>query len=137
MCNFRFIQISAKISPSKSKTAIFNGFFWSEYILKTDAGLNYFSASSYAKFVGFHEHPEALTVVYGLTYSFYKKQVFTARVRTVQMILYKLKFNTKFGRYPAMPFIVVRFKERKLQRRFWNCVRPYDGCFSKTGEIEI
>ena len=36
-----------------------------------------------------------------------------------------------------MPFIVVRFKERKLQRRFWNCVRPYDGCFSKTGEIEI
>ena len=36
-----------------------------------------------------------------------------------------------------MPFIVMRFKERNLQRSFWNFVRPYDGSFSKTGEIEI
>ena len=36
-----------------------------------------------------------------------------------------------------MPFIVMRFKERNLQRRFWNCVRPYNGSFSKIVEIEI
>ena len=36
-----------------------------------------------------------------------------------------------------MPFIVIRFKEGSLQRCFWNCVRPYDGSFSKVGEIEI
>ena len=53
--------------------------FWSEYNLKTDAGLDYLPAISYAKFVGSHEHPEALIVLYGLAYSFYKKQVFTAR----------------------------------------------------------
>ena len=36
-----------------------------------------------------------------------------------------------------MPFTVIRFKERNLQRRFWNCVRPYDGSFSKIGETVI
>ena len=36
-----------------------------------------------------------------------------------------------------MPFIVMHFKERNLQRRFWNCVRPYDGSFSKIAETEI
>ena len=55
----------------------------------------------------------------------------------MQTIPYKLKFNTKIGMYPALPLIVMRFKERNLQRRFWNCVRPYDGSFSKIGEIEI
>ena len=29
------------------------------------------------------------------------------------------------------------FKERNLQRLIWNCVKPYDGSFSKIGEIEI
>ena len=36
-----------------------------------------------------------------------------------------------------MPFIVMSFKERNLQRRIQNCVKPYDGSFSKIGEIEI
>ena len=35
-----------------------------------------------------------------------------------------------------MPFIVVRFKERNLHLRFWNCVRPYDGSFSKIGKLK-
>ena len=35
-----------------------------------------------------------------------------------------------------MPFIVMHFKEGNLQRRSWNCVRPYEGSFSKIGEIE-
>ena len=78
MCNFYFIQISAEISPDKSKTTNFD-VFWSEYILKTDAVLDYLPASIYAKFVGSHEHPEALIVLYGLAYSFYRKQVFTTR----------------------------------------------------------
>ena len=55
----------------------------------------------------------------------------------MQTIPYKFKFNTKIGGYPAMLFIVMRFKEGNLQRRFWDCVRPYDGSFSKIGEIEI
>ena len=38
-------------------------------------------------------------------------------VRIVQKILNKLKFNTKIGRYAAMLFMVIRFKERNLQRR--------------------
>ena len=42
------------------------------------------------------------------------------------MIPYKLKFNIKIGRYPAMTFIVTRFKKANLQTRFWNCVRPYE-----------
>ena len=58
-------------------------------------------------------------------------------VRTVQTIPYKLKFNTKIRRYQAMPFMVMRFNERILQIHFWNCVRPYDGSFSKTGEIDL
>ena len=36
-----------------------------------------------------------------------------------------------------MSFMVMSFKERNLQRRIWNCVKPYDGSFSKIGEIEI
>ena len=36
-------------------------------------------ASSYAKFVGSHEHPKAIIVVHGLENFFYKNQVFTAR----------------------------------------------------------
>ena len=36
-----------------------------------------------------------------------------------------------------MPLMVMRFKERNLQRRIWNCLKPYDGSFSKIGEIEI
>ena len=54
-------------------------FFSSEYILKTDAILDHLPASSYAKFLGSHEHPGALIVLYGLANSFYKKQAFTAR----------------------------------------------------------
>ena len=36
-----------------------------------------------------------------------------------------------------MPFMLMRFKEKNLQINFWNCVKPYDGSFSKTGEIDI
>ena len=36
-----------------------------------------------------------------------------------------------------MPFMVMSFKERNLQKRIWNCVKPYDGSFLKIGEIEI
>ena len=35
-------------------------------------------------------------------------------VQTVQMVPYELKFNTKIGRYPGIPFMVMRFKERHL-----------------------
>ena len=41
----------------------------------------------------------------------------------MQMIPYKLKLNIKIGRYPTMPFMVMRFKERNLQRRVWNSVK--------------
>ena len=60
-------------SPNKSKPANFNGFFRSEYILKTDTTLDQLPASSYAKYVGSH-------VLYGLANSFFKKQAFTVRV---------------------------------------------------------
>ena len=33
-----------------------------------------------------------------------------------------------------MSFMVMQFKEINIQRRFWDCVRPYDGSFSKIGE---
>ena len=36
-----------------------------------------------------------------------------------------------------MSFKVMSFKERNLQRRIWNCVKPCDGSFSKIGEIEV
>ena len=79
MFNFRVIQISAEISPNKSKTTNLNRFFWSEYILKTAAVLDHLLASSYAKFVRCHEHPKAVIAVYGLENPFYKNQAFTAR----------------------------------------------------------
>ena len=41
----------------------------------------------------------------------------------MQMIPYKLKLNIKIGRYPTIPFMVIRFKERNLQRRILNSVR--------------
>ena len=47
----------------------------------------------------------------------------------MQTIPYKSKSNIKIGRYPAMPFIGMRFKEKTFQRRIWNCV--------KIGAIEI
>ena len=134
MCNFCFIQISAEISPNMSKTTNFN---LSEYILKTDAVLNYLPGSSHAKFVESHEHPKALIVLYGLAYFFYKSRSLKRGVRTVQTIQYKVKSDTKIGMYPAMPFIVMCFKEGILQSRFKDCVRPYDRSFSKIGEIEI
>ena len=136
MCSFCFIQISAEILPNKSKTANFNVFF-SKYILKTDATVDHLPASSYAKFVGFHEHPKAVIALYGLANCFYKKQAFTARGLDSANHPYKLQFNTKIRRYPAMPFMVMRFKERNLQRRIWNCLKPNDGSFSEIGEIEI
>ena len=36
-----------------------------------------------------------------------------------------------------MPFMVMCFKERNIQRRIWNCLKPNDESFSETGEIEI
>ena len=36
-----------------------------------------------------------------------------------------------------MSFMMMHFKESNLQIRIWNCVKPYDGSFFKTGEIEI
>ena len=109
----------------------------SEYILDTDVVLDHLPASSYAKFVRSCEHPEALIALYGLANSFYKKSRSLQRgVPTVHTIPYKSKFNTKIGRYPAMSFIAMRFKERNLQRHFWTCVRPYDGSFLKIGEVE-
>ena len=33
--------------------------------------------------------------------------------------------------------MLMRFKGRNLQRRIWNCIKPYDGSFSKIEEIEI
>ena len=68
-----------KYHQTSLKIQISTFLFWFEYILKTDAILDYLPASIYAKFVGSHKHPEALIVLYGLAYSFYKKQVFTAR----------------------------------------------------------
>ena len=64
--------------PNKSKTANLR-FFWFEYILKTDAVLDHLPVSSYTKFVGSHEHPKAVIVMYGLENSFYKNLDFTAR----------------------------------------------------------
>ena len=122
--------------PNKSKTANFNSFF-SKYMLKTDAVVDHLPANSYAKFVGSHEHPKGVIVLCGLANSFYKKQAFTTRGLDSSNDPYKLKFNAKIRRYPAMPFMVMRFKERNLQRPIWNCLKPYDGSFSKIGEIEI
>ena len=53
------------------------------------------------------------------------------------LLLLLLTFYTKIGRYPAILLMVMHFKERNLQRRIWNCVKPYDGSLSKIGEIEI
>ena len=76
-------------------------------------------------------------MLYGLANSFHKKQAFTARGLGSANDTYKLKFNTKIRRYPAIPFMLMHFKERNLQRGIWNCLKPYDGSFSKIGEIEI
>ena len=51
----------------------------------------------------------------------------------MQTTPYKLKFNTKIGRDPAMSFIVISFRERNLQIHVWNCVRLYDASFLKKG----
>ena len=64
---FRFQRKYHQTSP---KLKISTVFFWSEDILKTDAILDYLPASSYAKSIGSHEHPEALIVLYSLAYSF-------------------------------------------------------------------
>ena len=69
-------------------------------------------------------------VLYGPTNLFYKNRALQRGARTVQTLPYKLKFNTNIGRYPAVPFMVVCFKERNLQKNVWNCVKPYDGSFS-------
>ena len=55
----------------------------------------------------------------------------------MQTIPCKLKFNTKIWKYPEMPSMVMSFKERNLQRRIWNCVKPYDRSFPKIEDIEI
>ena len=70
------------MSQNKSKTVKFNGVFG----LNTIAVLDHFPASSYAKFVRSYEHPEALTVLMIWQIPSAKKQVFTARVPTVQTI---------------------------------------------------
>ena len=100
--------------PNKSKTANFNSFF-SKYMLKTDAVVDHLPASSYAKFVGSHEHPKGVIVLCGLANSFYKKQAFTTRGLDSSNDPYKLKFNAKIRRYPAMPFMVMRFKEKSSE----------------------
>ena len=41
----------------------------------------------------------------------------------MQAMPYKLKLNTKIGKYPAMSSMVICFKERNPQRRIWNCVK--------------
>ena len=66
---------------------------------------------------------KAVIVVYGLPNSFYKKKAFTVKVWTVQTIPYKLKLNRKIRRYPAMLFVVMRFKERNFQRRISNYLK--------------
>ena len=85
--------------------------------------------SSYVKFAGSREHPKAVIAVHGLENSLYKKQAFTARGRAVQTILYKLNFSIENGRYQQC-----RSWWCVLQRRFWNCAKPYDRSFSKIGE---
>ena len=64
LCKFSFIQISAKISQNQSKTV---------NILDTDVVLDHLPATSYAKFLRYYEHTEALIALYGLPNSFYKK----------------------------------------------------------------
>ena len=73
-----YSDFSGNITKSIQNCKLYR-FFWSEYILKTDAVLDHLPASSYTKFVGYHEHPKEVTMVYGLANSFYKKQAFTAR----------------------------------------------------------
>ena len=54
------------------------------------------------------------------------------QVGTLWTILYK--FNTKIGRHPAMPFIVMHFKKIKFQRYFLlfrSLSNPYDTSFSQ------
>ena len=54
------------------------------------------------------------------------------RVGTLRTMLYK--FNTEIGRHLAMPFIVMHFKERNLQRWFWlftSLSNSYDKSFSQ------
>ena len=60
---------------------------------------------------GSHEHPKAVTVLYGLANSFYKSRCLQRRARTAQEVPYKLKFSIKIGRYSAMPFMVMSFKK--------------------------
>ena len=66
----RFQRKYHQINPKPQTLTVF---FWPEYILKTDTILDHLSASSYAKFVGSHEHPKAVIVLYGLENSFYSE----------------------------------------------------------------
>ena len=83
--------------------------------------------------MGSHEHSRAVIVVHDLANSFYKKQAFKARGSDSANDTIRIKFNTKIGRYPVMSFMVMGFKERNLG----TMENPYDGSFSKIGEIEI
>ena len=54
------------------------------------------------------------------------------QVRTLQTTFYK--FNTEIERHPAMPFIVMHFKEKKCSDVFlgnYVSVKPYDKSFSQ------
>ena len=88
-------------------------FVWSEYILKADAVLDNLPASSYAKFVGYHEHPKSKKQLLSCMIEqipFTKRRPLQRQDRSVQMMPYKLKLNTKIRRYPTMTFMVIRFK---------------------------
>ena len=49
------------------------------------------------------------------------KSFYENSVRTLQTTFYK--FNTEIGRHPAMPFIVMRFKEKKMLRCVFGFLR--------------
>ena len=73
-----YSDFSGNITKSIQNCKLYR-FFWSEYILKTDAVLDHLPASSYAKFVGSHEDPKPVVVVSGLENIFYRTQAFTTR----------------------------------------------------------
>ena len=129
--NFIIVQLllypdfSGKITKQDQNCKVYR-FVWSEYISKTDAVLDYLPTSSYAKFVGYHEHPKSKKqLLWCMIWQilFTKRKPLQREDRSVQTMPYKLKLNTKTERYPTMSFMAIRFKERNLQRRIWNCVK--------------
>ena len=116
--NFSFIKISAENYQTKAKLQILTVCL--VWIYFKNRGSARSTPSKYLSQICGVVWTSKSNYYGNLANSFYKKQASTARDSDSVNDTYELKFNTKIGRYSAMSFIVMRFKERNLQSCIWN-----------------